>query len=48
VEPEIERPTTQEVINAIKHLKNNKATWEDAILTQMKKYGGEKLHLKTS
>jgi hypothetical protein len=48
VEPEVERPTIQEVRNAINHLKNNKATGEDAIITQMIKYGGEKLHLKTS
>jgi hypothetical protein len=35
VEPEVERPTIQELIDAIKYLKNNKAPGEDAITAEM-------------
>jgi hypothetical protein len=38
VEPEIESPSLQEIKEAIKYLRNNKAPGEDAITAEMIKY----------
>jgi hypothetical protein len=42
-ESDITAPTLQETLGVIKNLNNNRAPWEDSVISELIKYGGRKL-----